>query len=301
MNLKPSLDPYFLSDLDTFPIADVGSHVEAAAREGSLEALENLTSSLIDRALRALRSGSQQDLLEEAMAVSHGLSGEAGDALRERHPEIHGAWTALDDLLAEAGQRNDRAAVPGILKSTGKHGKKVLEILAREGKPVARAQLLTELGIGESHLSHLLHHLEDADLVLRFRSGKAVQVVLGRVGKEFTESSVFPKWVQHLCELLDKLRNQEPVGRQEAVDELQRLGVPSELAAERLARPIGLLSEMLAAQARTLLLQYHGSGRDLESFSQGRNPAARKAQEELQQTDSLFAASNGRRWDSVSA
>src|SRR5262245_23353549 len=103
-----SLPPTF-SDLDDASASEIAPLVEGAAAEAAPETLEDLTDLLLDRALRLLREGSRQEILDEALAVSRGVSGEAGRALQQRSPETFGAWSALDDLLAEAARRADRA------------------------------------------------------------------------------------------------------------------------------------------------------------------------------------------------
>src|SRR3954468_7322175 len=102
MSLTPPLTSSSFADLDDVPPQEIGPLIERAAAESEPGTLKRATAVLLDRALRLLREGSRQDILEEAFAVSGGISGEAGRALRERSPETFGAWSALDDLLGEA-------------------------------------------------------------------------------------------------------------------------------------------------------------------------------------------------------
>src|SRR6185436_15653828 len=93
MSLTP-LSPASFADLDDAPSEEIGSLVERAAAEADDSALRSATGLLLDRALRLLREGSRHEMLEEALAVSRGLSGEAGATLKKRSPETFGAWSA---------------------------------------------------------------------------------------------------------------------------------------------------------------------------------------------------------------
>src|SRR3954468_1612000 len=178
--------PFSFSNLDDVPSGEVASLVEQAAAEADPETLGRLTDLLLDRALRLLREGSREEILDEALAISAGVSGETGRLLKERNPETFGAWAALDDLLAEAARRSDRAAVPSLLKSTEGRRMAILELLAGEGRAVPRAEIRRRLSFPEAHLSHLLRDLEEADLVVRYRPEKSREVLveLGPVGRE---------------------------------------------------------------------------------------------------------------------
>jgi DNA-binding MarR family transcriptional regulator len=240
MSLQQPLD---LSHLDTVAADEIAPLVERAAAEADADNLARLTDLLLDRALRLLREGSRQEILDEALAVSGGVSGETGRMLRERNPETFGAWAALDDLLAEAARRSDRAAVPSLLRSTEGHGLKVLELLAEKGQAVPRAEIRERLNLAEAHLSHLLRDLEEADLIVRYRvKGKReVLVELGRVGKEEVERAVLPAWLERLASALTEIAAGSLVDFKALAGELRRAGAPSELAAVKLAEALSCL------------------------------------------------------------
>lgn len=259
MDLNRSLDPAFLADLDGVPAQEVVPHIEAAARTADLPALENLTCALLDRVLRVLRDGSRREILDEALVVSSGLSGEPGKLLRKRYPEVYASWTTLDDLLAEAGRRHDRAAVPGILKSTQGLGLRVLEILAKEGGAAPRSRIRETLDLTESHLSHLLYNLEEADLVVRFRQGKEVHVELGPVGQDLVKTTVFPAWVESFLAAMERTHQGEQI-EDALVDELVRAGAPSRLVAEKLSECLGR-GAMRFAELTLLILRQLGGQR----------------------------------------
>jgi DNA-binding MarR family transcriptional regulator len=240
MSLLTPLSPVTLSTLDDQPSSEIRPLVLRAAAEADPEILEPLTALLLDRALRLLREGSRDDLLQEALAISGGISGDAGKALKGGNPETFGAWTALDDLLAEAARRSDRAAVPTLLRGTQGHGLAILELLAAEGRALPRAEIRRRLDLGEAHLSHLLRDLEEADLILRYRPerSKEVFVELGTVGREVVAQSVLPPWLERLEEALQKIAGGAPLASEALAAELAEAGAPSRLAADRLARAV---------------------------------------------------------------
>ncbi len=242
----PSLTPESFADLDDAPSQEIGLLVEHAAVEAEPATLKVATALLFDRALLLLREGSRQEILDEALAVSRGISGEAGSALQKKNPEAFGAWSALDKLLGEAVRRSDRAAVPSLLRGT--HGPAVLELLAAEGRALPRAVIRKRLDLGEAHLSHLLRDLEEANLILRYRpkGSKEVFVELGPAGREVVSQSILPLWLERLTEVLARIAGGSPVEATSLAQELEEAGAPSRLAAERLSEALAGLSPAAA-------------------------------------------------------
>ena len=239
MSLKPLLDLSSFSNLDDAPANEIAPLVERAATEADSD-LTGLTDLLLDRALRLLREGSREEILDEALAVSGGVSGEAGVALRQRSPETFGTWEALDDLLAEAARRSDRMAVPSLLRSTQGHGLAILELLAGEGRAVPRAEIRRRLNLAEAQLSHLLRDLEEADLIARYRpqGSREVVVDLARTGREVVSQSVLPSWLERLTAALVEVAGGSSLDTEAFARELVEAGAPSRLAAERLAEAV---------------------------------------------------------------
>lgn len=251
MSLTTPLTSAALADLDDVPSREIGPLVERAAFQADTGTLKSLTALLLDRSLRLLREASRESMLEEALAVSGGISGEAGEALRERSPEAFGAWSALDQLLAEAARRSDRAAVPTLLRGTQGHGLAILELLAAEGRAVARAEIRRRLDLGEAHLSHLLRDLEEADLILRYRpkGSKEVVVELGPAGREVVSKSVLPPWLERLEDAVDEIADGAVIASEALAAELMKAGAPSRLAADRLACAVTrMITKPAAAQ-----------------------------------------------------
>lgn len=245
-----TLPPSAFADTDDIPSQAFGPLLLRAASESEVDTLRMATAVFSDRTLRLLREGSRQEILDEALAVSQALSGDAGETLGSHHPETFGAWTALFELLEEAARRSDRAAVPSLLRGT--HGPAVLELLAGEGRALPRVVIRKRLDLGEAHLSHLLRDLEEADLILRYRpkGSKEVFVELGPAGREVVSQSVLPPWLERLTEVLGRMAGGSPVEAGALAQELEKAGAPSRLAAERVSAAVAGLSPATARPAQ---------------------------------------------------
>lgn len=250
MSLTSPLEPSEFADLDDAPSTEIAPLVERAAAEAVPGTLKRATALLLDRALGLLREGSREQILEEAFAVSGAISGETGRALKEKRPETFGAWSALYELLAEAGRRSDRAAVPSLLRGTQGHGLAILELLAAEGRAVPRAEVRRRLGLGEAHLSHLLRDLERADLILRYRpqGSKEVLVELGRIGREVVTQSILPPWLERFVEALAKITGGAALDAAALARGLTEAGAPSRLAAQRLADIVAQMAHLYSGE-----------------------------------------------------
>ena len=108
--------------------------------------------------------------------------------------ELFGGLSAIARLLSAAAERADPAAVESILRNHKDRGQRVLGVIASRREPIPRALLRRQLGMSESHLSHVLRELEEADLVVRYPSGRQVMVDLAATGREVVERPVLPKW-----------------------------------------------------------------------------------------------------------
>lgn len=246
MHLPPSqLDLSSFSDLDDSPAESIANLIPQIVEHASTVSLRTFTSLLLDRTLRLLRQGSRDEILAEALAVSSGISGEIGLVLQKKSPETFGAWTLLDTMLSEAGRRSDRASVPSILLSARGHGHAIIELLAGKGQPVQRSLIKRNLNLAEARLSHLLHDLEEADIIVRSRprGGREVLVDLGPIGREVAAKEVLPTWLERLASLLKRVAAGDALSRNEVSRELITAGAPSHLAASRLAEAIELLAE----------------------------------------------------------
>lgn len=239
---KPPI-PLDLSGHRDLPPAEIAPLLEKVGDNPEERALSTLTALLMNRALRLLRQGSRQEVLDEALMLNRFLALPAGARLKEIRPDAFGGWTALGELLSAAGRSSSRAAIPSILLGT--RGRDVLELLASENRPCPRSEIKRRLDFkSESHLSHLLRDLEEADLIVRYRpeGGKEVLVERGPVGREVIETSILPAWLTHLVDLLGKTASGEPISRETAARDLEAAGAPSRIAAERLAEALAALS-----------------------------------------------------------
>ncbi|MGH9349634.1 MAG: helix-turn-helix transcriptional regulator [Vicinamibacterales bacterium] len=179
------------------------------------------------------------------------MASPAGEEVRRRGPELYAEWKALGALLAEAARRSDRPAADSILLSDSGRGRTVLELLAEREGAVPRSVIRERLGLSESHLSHLLRDLEEADLIERIPAGREVRVALGRVGREVVERTVLPAWLDYVLDHLQRtdsgaqyvfgfLQQTDSAVHTVAVceSELLRRGAPSRIAAHRIAQAL---------------------------------------------------------------
>lgn len=233
--------PLDLTDLDDADFeTEIRPLLDALAADPAPEPARRLRALLLDRALRLLRTGSRAEIDDEATALERFLASAEGRELLEGSAEVFGGLSALARLLAGAADRADPAAVDSILRNDEGRGQQVLELLARRGDPVPRKKIKAELGLSESHLSHVLRELEEADLIVRYRQGrgKEVLVKLGLVGREVVERAVLPSWIQLVIERLAEARAGVPIDREKVAAELHEHGAPSRLAAEGLAEAL---------------------------------------------------------------
>jgi DNA-binding MarR family transcriptional regulator len=208
---------------------------------------------LEDRVIHLLREGSLEEIGEEVTSLLRFLEGGPGAAWAKTAPERHGAWTTLGRLLAEAAEKRDEGAIQTVLRSHKGKGRQVLEILARRGQPTPRGEILRELGIEESHLSHLLYDLEQADLIRRSREGREVMVALDWAGRDVVEGEIDPPWATYVVERIRELRHgNRDFGTAEEIErDLAARRIPSPHLARKLGQALGATDrEVRTRQAR---------------------------------------------------
>lgn len=239
--------PKDLTGRQQAPFESIAGYLDVLAEKGDPQDERALTGLLQSRTLRLLRQGSREEINEEALHLSRFLESENGKALGRDRAELYGGWCALADLLIAAGRRRDEAAVDSILQSYGGNARRLLEFLAGRGAgrenddepPVAvqRSEVKKHLELSESHLSHLLRDLEEADLVFRYRvpKGREVMLELGPLGRRVVNTKVFPGWVTYLVHLISELDEPDPGTIQR---ELVERGAPSEAVARELAEAL---------------------------------------------------------------
>jgi len=238
-----------LPDLDDAPFREVESVLAALTETPRPEKPEFRRSArevrglLLDRALNLLRTGSRTEIGEEAYGLHRYLDSPPGESLQEKAPEVHGGFRAIADLLSGAADRADAAAVDSILRSHKGRGKEILEFLAQQGEPVKRSRIRSQLGVSQSHLSHILREMEGADLLVRWNQGKEVLVELAPNGREYVERSILPSWIQRVIEELHAVRRREvrKADAQELERDLHEHGAPSRLLACQLAAALAEL------------------------------------------------------------
>jgi len=257
--------PLDLSGFRDAPPATVAPLVERVAHEPEEKALGALTALLMNRLVRLVRQGSRQEILDESLMLNRVLAMDAGAHLRQSRPEAFGGWSALGELLSGAAQSTGRAAVPSILSGT--RGREILELLAGEGQPVARSEIKRRLElISESHLSHLLRDLDEADLIVRYKSprGKEVLVELGPVGRQVVDQSLIPLWLKELDRMATEIASGAPTDLETVIQDLQKAGAPSRTAAEHLAALVLRQSAVVPATSKRAGEGQQGDGKVLQ-------------------------------------
>lgn len=191
---------------------------------------------LLHRTLHLVRSASRSEIEAEQLALARFLQTEAVRTLRSERADIVGGWEALAELLSESARRSDRAAWTAILSDDNGLGLRLLEFLAMRSQPVPRKAILPYLRVSETHLSHLLRALDEADLIMRHR-GKAnqVEVELTNVGQEAVRARLLPPWVEDACKMI-----LDPAAGRSTAAVIRRLteSGATRLTAERLAAAI---------------------------------------------------------------
>lgn len=222
------------------PIGELRSVLEQAATKATDRVLVDAVGGLVlHRTLRLLREESRQQILAEGIALDEFLYSAPGEALKAAQPDLYWGWVGLSALLGEAARRSDRGAVESILGSQSSHGRALLELLAERGGAVRRGDVRVRLGLSESHLSHVLRDLAEADLIERTQVGREVALKLGPVGRDMVQRSLLPEWVRHLADLLSDQARGEPLPARDDVETaLMERGAPSRLVVERLAEAL---------------------------------------------------------------
>lgn len=165
--------PLDLSGLTDSAFEKVLPLLETLAVDPSPKPAQRVRGLLLSRAVRLLRGGSRREIHAEAREISRFLASAEGENLRQRGPEVFGGLSAIGRLLSGAARQMLPPAVDAVLLNYKEgRGRQLLELLARRGQAVPRSELRKELGLSESHLSHLLRELEEDVLILRYPAGK---------------------------------------------------------------------------------------------------------------------------------
>ena len=229
-------------DLDSHEMHPI---VERALAEQDEAAREMWVALFRNRALKLIRKGSSIALGSEAAALNRHLNSSAGRAVREADPSYYARLATIADMLTVAGQRTDSVFLSAVLSSHGKYARSILEMLADAGdEGLPRRALLDRLKVSESHLSHILRDLEEADVVIRFRRPglKEVRVALGHAGRDLISERLLPAWFTTAEQLiLDATRGAVP-DHATVAEALQRANVPSRLLVGRIKDLVSVIA-----------------------------------------------------------
>jgi len=207
------------------------------------EAVDAAIAMLRNRALRLLRTGSSSDLCNEAEVLNRYLYSRLGRQLQSRSAEVHARLRTIADMLSEASRRVDSVFLSAVLSSHKKYAEKILEILSPAGTDgVPRQKLLGELEIEQSHLSHVLADLEDADVIVRYRhpGKKEVRVAIGPAGRELIATTLMPAWFLRAADYLQAaIAGSAIPSASKVVSEMQKAEVPSRIVTDRVIQLLG--------------------------------------------------------------
>jgi hypothetical protein len=181
----------------------------------------------VDELVRLVRQADLAELRAATATLQRYVSGPRGTALEAVAPDALDQLDGLLPVLAAAASPSSRAGADMVLRSWDGRPREVVEHLAAvTGHRLPRARLREQLGISESHLSHLLADLEAAGLAERVRTPgrRAVDVVLGPVGLRMADEGLVPvppdgdRWLRPSMDLdiLDQPGWEQKLERQEA-------------------------------------------------------------------------------------
>ena len=158
----------------------------ARAVAGDLDlTLDELHAVVAEHALRIEAIASRWGLLEAAESL-HDLAAWAGSLGDDRSSVRASAkWELLGEHLTDRAARSDPIGVEALLRGHRGKPRQLLELLAAsQGGSLPRAALAEPLETGESHVSHILRALHDAELVHRHQVGREVTVTLSARGRD---------------------------------------------------------------------------------------------------------------------
>ena len=234
--------PIDLSAYLNSSLGDLSRILEAGTiSTDSRKQLNQFTALIIERVLTLLRTASRSQIIEESAAFSGFFGCRLFEQVRERQPEVVGAWETLSDLLHEAGRKSDVAAVDSILSSYAGMPRKILEMLAAvSDEQLSRSELRQQLKISESYLSHVLREMDEAALVYRDRAKrKGVVIRLGPTGRDVVMRRIYPGWIDYLIEVIESVQgNRAPLDATDIESTLLDRGAPSPLVAKRIAEAL---------------------------------------------------------------
>lgn len=233
------------SRFHSLPAAELSTVFEHLPKVDDPEDVAAIAALFENRALVLIRSGSSTELRDESVALNRFVYSKAGRQMEPRHHELIAQLKTVADMLARAAERTDPTFVSAVLSSHKKYAQRVVEFLWRAGEPVARQELLKELDLEESHLSHMLRDLEDADVVTRLRSPgtKEVRIALAPVGRELVRRQYIPDWFRWAMDrIADAIKGLTPEAPARIEHQLAELRAPSRLIADHVNSLVSLAS-----------------------------------------------------------
>lgn len=233
--------PNDLTHLTEAPWSRIAELLSGDPAQTRSDALDRMTTVLLQRFILLLRTGSRDDIASEATHFFTLLRSPFGESLKDNHLPLYTGWEVIARGLSIASRRTDRSAVNAVLRTYAKYAKPLLEYLAAASKshPVRRTDLRKELDVSQSQMSHILRDFENTRLVLRHRSAKSKEVTisLGVEGRDYVDQHLVPPWIEILEDnIISGLAKTRTAS--ELVSMLVEAHFPSELGAERIVRKL---------------------------------------------------------------
>jgi DNA-binding transcriptional ArsR family regulator len=142
------------------------------------------TSQMRRNLVRNLRQGSVNDFSEQAAELSKVLG------VKNLPAELSIRWAELRDVLSEASMLREPSAALSVVRGNRGRNAAILAVIQAAGGRIDRRKILASLSgsiateLSDSHLSHALTQMENANLLEREKHGNSVLVKITQLGKE---------------------------------------------------------------------------------------------------------------------
>jgi DNA-binding transcriptional ArsR family regulator len=142
------------------------------------------TSQMRRNLVRNLRQGSVNDFSEQAAELSKVLG------VKNLPAELSIRWAELRDVLSEASMLREPSAALSVVRGNRGRNAGILSVIQAAGGTIDRRKILDALSgsvateLSDSHLSHALTQMENANLLEREKHGNSVVVKITVLGSE---------------------------------------------------------------------------------------------------------------------
>lgn len=235
-----------VSQFHYYDSSEMHSVVEQALAEKEDRARDTWIALFRNRALQLLRKGSSLSIAAEGAVLNRHLYSPAGRTIQKEDPVYFARIATIADMLTTAGQRTDSAFLGAVLSSHRKYAQAILEALAEAGEDgLRRRDLLEQLDVEESHLSHILGALQKADVIARHKlpGSKEVRVILGPAGRDLIDEKILPAWYTTMEQFVLDAAKGAMTETTAVTRSLQEAKVPSRLMLTRISNLVAVVAD----------------------------------------------------------